>query len=227
MKKYTYIACSDAGIIKTINQDSLLIKHIRYQNKEAIIALVCDGVGGLEQGEVASASLVHAFENAWIPSHLSQDIQTMKITWKNFLKTWNEKIRKQSTTMATTCSALLIVNETIWILHVGDSRIYNYSKTLQQLTTDHSKDHKLYECIGYFPSIHPQIEMKSLKASNYLICTDGLYRKLKESELIEGFEQAKTKTQMKRQMQQWMQIVKQRQETDNMSAIWIRVNADD
>ena len=227
MKKYTYVACSDAGQVKTINEDSLLIKHIRYKNKDAIVAVICDGVGGLPQGEVASASLIHAFCEAWKPAWISNDTKRMQTIWTQFLQKWNEKIRREELPMATTCTALMIIEDTSWLFHVGDSRLYTYDQELIQWTMDHSQNHKLMECIGYFKEIHPQVQNRTSLSKNYFLCSDGMYRKLTEQELIRGFQNAKNKIQMKRQIQQWIHMNLERNETDNMSAIWIRVNQHD
>ena len=52
--KFMAIADSDIGIVKDTNQDSLLIKHADTQRGEVLLAIVCDGMGGLTKGEVAS-----------------------------------------------------------------------------------------------------------------------------------------------------------------------------
>ena len=43
--KYTVIANSDIGNTMSINQDSLLIKHISYKGKEVLMTIICDGMG--------------------------------------------------------------------------------------------------------------------------------------------------------------------------------------
>ena len=36
------------------NQDSVSLQQVSIRGKRAVMALVCDGIGGLEQGEIAS-----------------------------------------------------------------------------------------------------------------------------------------------------------------------------
>lgn len=55
--RYVAIAESDIGIARDINQDSVLIKHATYGSNEVLMAIVCDGMGGLSRGEIASATL--------------------------------------------------------------------------------------------------------------------------------------------------------------------------
>ena len=55
------IAHSDVGIKKNTNQDSVLIKEAMTDYGEVLLTVVCDGMGGLAKGEVASAALIRAF----------------------------------------------------------------------------------------------------------------------------------------------------------------------
>ena len=52
---------SDRGIKKNTNQDSVLIKEASTDYGDVMLAVVCDGMGGLAKGEVASAALIKAF----------------------------------------------------------------------------------------------------------------------------------------------------------------------
>ena len=54
--------CSDRGIKKKINQDSLLVRSAMTKEGEILLAAVCDGMGGLEKGEVASGEVIRALE---------------------------------------------------------------------------------------------------------------------------------------------------------------------
>ena len=54
---------SDVGIKKNTNQDSVLIKVASTDYGEVMLAVVCDGMGGLAKGEVASAALIKAFSD--------------------------------------------------------------------------------------------------------------------------------------------------------------------
>ena len=57
-------AChTDSGPVRPSNQDSCCIKAARLGGKQAALVLVCDGLGGLIQGELASAQVVRAFDN--------------------------------------------------------------------------------------------------------------------------------------------------------------------
>ena len=59
---YTVAAQTDVGIVKKVNQDSLTVKVANTPYGETAIAVICDGMGGLEQGEIASAVVVRTYE---------------------------------------------------------------------------------------------------------------------------------------------------------------------
>ena len=59
---YTVAAQTDAGTTKTVNQDSLTVKVANTIYGEVAFAVICDGMGGLQQGEVASSAVVRAYE---------------------------------------------------------------------------------------------------------------------------------------------------------------------
>ena len=57
--KYCAAYYSDIGIQKETNQDSLLlVQRGQTQDDEAVLAVICDGVGGLKMGERSSAAVV-------------------------------------------------------------------------------------------------------------------------------------------------------------------------
>ena len=59
---YIISANTDIGIVKSTNQDSLSVKVINTSIGKMAFAILCDGMGGLEKGEVASASVIRAFD---------------------------------------------------------------------------------------------------------------------------------------------------------------------
>lgn len=68
---YTVAAQTDVGTTKTVNQDCLTVKVANTIYGEAAFAVMCDGMGGLEQGEVASTMVVRAYEQ-WFLRELPQ-----------------------------------------------------------------------------------------------------------------------------------------------------------
>ena len=57
-------ACyTDIGRFKQINQDSLSVRIVNSPHGKIAFALICDGMGGLAKGEVASKEVITAFCN--------------------------------------------------------------------------------------------------------------------------------------------------------------------
>ena len=54
-------ATTDIGIRRKINQDSLSVRRLETRTGQMVLAVLCDGMGGLNFGELASASIVSAF----------------------------------------------------------------------------------------------------------------------------------------------------------------------
>ena len=59
--RFIATADSDIGISKATNQDSVLIKQAKVDGEEVLLAVICDGMGGLSKGELASATVIRAF----------------------------------------------------------------------------------------------------------------------------------------------------------------------
>jgi serine/threonine protein phosphatase PrpC len=134
-----------------VNQDAALVKVANSRNlgRIALIA-VCDGMGGLSKGEVASCKAVRALEN-WFHEELVLMLdmtgesfwKTVSTSWERLLGKMNEEIRKygrhKGISLGTTFTALLQVGHEYLFMNVGDSRIYyTKGKEVLQLTKDQS-----------------------------------------------------------------------------------------
>ena len=56
-------AHTDAGIKKEVNQDSVLVEIADTDYGKVCFAVICDGMGGLRKGELASATLIRYFSD--------------------------------------------------------------------------------------------------------------------------------------------------------------------
>lgn len=147
------IAHSDVGIKKDTNQDSVLIKEATTDSGRVLLAAICDGMGGLAKGEVASAALVRAFSR-WFEEQLpfllyDKEGHAKQIEYSELQKSWNELIDEVNRKIAdysagfhapcgTTLAAVLLVDNKYYAVNVGDSRIYIVNGGLEQLTKDHT-----------------------------------------------------------------------------------------
>lgn len=140
MRKFYGAAYTDVGTVKTVNQDSLMIRIADIGMHKTAFAVVCDGMGGLQQGELASATVVRAYEKWYeeeLPELLEQShteevfANILEDTWNRIALECNEKIRKygqkQGVNLGTTLTAILLTGQRYYILHVGDGRIYEFA----------------------------------------------------------------------------------------------------
>ena len=59
--RFIATADTDIGNTKSTNQDSVLLEHASTPSGEVLMAIICDGMGGLSKGELASATVVRTF----------------------------------------------------------------------------------------------------------------------------------------------------------------------
>ncbi len=137
---------TDIGIRKKVNQDSLCIKKAKTERGCITMAVLCDGMGGLAYGEVASATVVRAFSK-WFEQELPKKWRTATVEmieqeWLLLVRELNEKLWKygneNNVQLGTTVTAVLILEDGKYIIvHVGDSRIYRIKDhSIEQLTED-------------------------------------------------------------------------------------------
>lgn len=251
--RYTAIANTDIGNTKKVNQDSVLIKHAMANDTEVLMAVICDGMGGLANGELASATVVRTFSK-WFDEELEYELERLDMRviaekWALLLKDLNVKISKYSERikvkgMGTTFSGILFVGNEYIIVHVGDSRIYEIDNFIKQLTSDHTvvarkikegkltleqakndkERNKLTQCVGASPKVIPEILYGKTKIGGYLLCSDGFRHQITEQEIYEtlSLNTLKNKAVMHEKVLGLIDLVKQRRERDNISAILIK-----
>lgn len=250
--QYFAVACTDIGIVKETNQDSVCLIHASSSVGEIVMAIICDGMGGLSKGELASATVIRAFEE-WFQNELptelvSLDMHVIAGKWELLLKDLNGKImeygRQQQVSLGTTFTGMLIVGSEFLILHVGDSRAYFVGNVLKQLTKDHTfiareiemgrmtpeqaaideRRNVLLQCVGASKSINAQILVGKIVPGVYLLCSDGFRHKVSEREMQGAFQkdQLVNAEVMQSRANTVISAVKQRGEKDNISVILIK-----
>lgn len=249
---YTATADTDVGIARSNNQDSLLIKHASYSGGEVLLAVVCDGMGGLANGELASATAVRAFSR-WFDEVLPLELEhfnlsVLGVKFSNMLKSLNQRIMTYSKqadgSMGTTFSGLLLVNDQFLIAHVGDSRVYLIQRGISQMTEDQTfvareirrgnmtpeqakvdkRRNLLLQCVGASDVVEPQIIMGRAERGTYMLCSDGFRHVITEAEMLESLSPVNlmNKEAMHSNARYLIDLVKSRKERDNISVILIK-----
>lgn len=121
-----------------------LILFFDYNPNSHII--VCDGMGGLSRGEIASAAVIREFEKWFmkeLPFELKRiDMNVIGYKWSLLLRSLNISIQeygqKFSERLGTTFTGTLFINNQFVVVHVGDTRLYHIDTSLKQMTNDHT-----------------------------------------------------------------------------------------
>ena len=145
--EYKIAIKTDVGIKKETNQDSCCVKEARTDRGTILLAVICDGMGGLSKGEVASATLINRFSEWFekeLPEMLAKEdfFEEIKYRWKRIIKEQNTRIaaygKMLHIQLGSTISAILILEDGRYLIgHVGDSRIYEITdERISRLTED-------------------------------------------------------------------------------------------
>jgi protein phosphatase len=199
--------CCEKGDSRSNNQDSTLIRQSEIAGYTVGMYLVADGCGGMAHGEKISHLLEVSFDVIWreqLPILFASEQYSEDMLF-SALFNWLEQINEVAFSfgvesgekVGSTLTLLLLVDDSYYILNVGDSRVYLYRKgTLTQLTEDHSlladmlrngeitqEEAKNYErknvltmCVGAFEHIQIFRSAGKLRRGDiFLLCSDGFY----------------------------------------------------
>ncbi|MBQ9510362.1 MAG: Stp1/IreP family PP2C-type Ser/Thr phosphatase [Clostridia bacterium] len=139
---------TDVGIVRKINQDSFDCRTV--WGKEATLLVVCDGMGGHRAGEIASKKAVTSFVDKVVSfpclsEEQFEQFSEIRHTLIVAAKTANNLLFRMSrdfdelSGMGTTLVAGLIYNNMLYVVNIGDSRLYVITQNgVRQITHDHS-----------------------------------------------------------------------------------------
>lgn len=187
------ISLTDKGAYRENNQDNYWAAVLDVNGEEAGVICLCDGMGGLENGELASRLVTSA-----VREYILKDFDFSGII--GVLERVNRKIYNMSggdnsKLMGTTCTIVMCYMGKYNVCHIGDSRGYLFrAGKSYQITEDHSVVHKykitkekdpvlwnkyknkLTKCIGVGTEIEPAFyEGDYVKGDKFVVCSDGCW----------------------------------------------------
>lgn len=209
---------TDIGLTKSTNQDSLSIKVINTKQGRMVFVVLCDGMGGLSKGEVASASVIRAFDS-WSRNELQQlsenpiEDPVIRSQWEKIVSEQNEKIKSYGAglgiKLGTTLTAMLITQNRYYVLNVGDSRAYELHNGLNQITKDQTfvarevalgnmteeqakvdeRRSVLLQCVGASEEVYPDMFFGDVqKNAVYMLCSDGFRHEITSEEIYDKLQ---------------------------------------
>jgi protein phosphatase len=215
---FSYAGKVDVGPYEESNDDRILIgSHLLIDGqfsgkteKPYIVAAVCDGVGGLAQGNRAAMTTLEMF------SHLDKPgISTETI--KETIEVANKRIRNIQSMeslqdgMRTTIAGVYADDNRFIVYNAGDSRVYRFCyRYLNQLSKDHSyvqdlvdigeitpeqvkthpKKNVINKCLGNDETVNPRVVDLTDQFDEddvIMICSDGITDEVPDSEIKEIF----------------------------------------
>ena len=244
--KLGYTIVSETGLQRSNNEDAVLFKKPGKPWLEqclGTLAIVSDGMGGYQRGEKASAMVVNELSKQYFKG-IGQPAEKLR---EAAIKANNEVALEgiaSSQKMGATCTAVAILKDQLHFLHIGDSRAYLLQNgQLRQMTRDHTaanemavsgirrnsehtmyyNPHALTRAMGVEASKTCLADVFSLPNSLdpgdcIFLCSDGLYRHIKDQELQVLLEQ---RSSLKEASDRLVKLVLQRGASDNFSFILI------
>lgn len=235
---------TDRGQVRDHNEDS---GGVYYNVSGQILAIIADGMGGHQAGDVASEMAVSTLKSEWKDlTELSSPEQTED--WlSDVLQNINTSIYEQAKQheeyagMGTTVVVAISGEDFMTIGHIGDSRCYLYNENgFNQVTEDHSlvnelvrtgqiteEDAKFHprknivlKALGTEPHVLADIQSISFEQGDrLLLCSDGLTDKLSNGELSDFVQSS---DDIKETAQKMIDLANERGGEDNISLILIR-----
>lgn len=204
-----YVLESDTGKKRKINEDRVAVLK---RPEGMLLALVADGMGGHNAGDVASQLTVDTLGKLFLEESADSFVTIdQKKSWLALnVQNVNRLVYDYAGEnpgckgMGTTLIAALIEAGDCVMCHIGDSRAYVVNGSIEQLTRDHSyvnvlvdsgeiseeeaEDHPkknwIIKALGTDPVIDGEILQFSTENLSYmLICSDGLSNKITKEEL--------------------------------------------
>lgn len=228
---------SDIGNIRQLNEDTYGILEDEVFN----LFLICDGMGGHNAGEVASAlakETVLDFMKGIQQEELLLPSLMKAITKANHEIYALSSKEKTMSGMGTTMTAALSHHGRLDIAHVGDSSLYVvYNNEIKKITKDHSYVQELVdlgkvteEDAKHHPNkniitravgtnLHVEIEAYTRQTDHeeiYLLCTDGLSDYLSAQEILEKLSSSQD---MHKSMMELVEMAKERGGRDNITLV--------
>ena len=239
-----YWGLTDPGCVRSQNQDAYQIVQL---DRNTVLAVLCDGMGGAKSGNIASALAIDVFVQELRRVHKAgmskEAIEQMLISatkLANFTVYDQAKQFEEFDGMGTTLVAVYVTGKKATVVNVGDSRCYRVGREgIEQVTRDHS----LVELMVQRKELTPE-QARNYPGKNYitraigtetmvecdlfhlklergdalLLCSDGLSNIVDEQEILFEVVHGVNKEYC---CQRLLDIAKMRGAPDNVTSVLV------
>jgi len=199
------VGSSDIGMVRKENQDALWYSE---PVSNSCIAVVCDGMGGINGGQIASRISVDTVRDYFADHSISNNLKKQLAA---VIQDCNRAVvaKGQSSPeyvgMGTTMVMAIVTSQSVYFANIGDSRGYHITNgNITQVTKDHSAVQELVDhgrLTEHQAKIHPNkniitraigveetvefdfFEVKRMEGDVIVLCTDGLTNFVDENEI--------------------------------------------
>lgn len=209
--KVSIQAICNIGSVRQNNEDAVSVGGIFLRdndmsfsvdinNESCFYLLVADGMGGHDNGEVASEQTIQDVTDFLGGNAYTED--TFEDMLRQTVQETSDKLNAmaldegQEKPMGCTLTGAIIYNGRVWLINAGDSRTYRFREgILRQLTTDQTErgmtgnpdaSKLLLNCVGGGTQGRLAVEDitgKVTEGDRLLLCSDGLYDMVPDDDL--------------------------------------------
>jgi protein phosphatase len=196
-------AVTHRGLVRLRNEDSFCVLSKDDQH----LFSVADGLGGHRGGSIASKMAVDTIQSEfekWNGKHGDRFV-TRAIQSANQAVFSTAQDHPELFSMQTTATVIVLENNSLWVGHVGDCRLYRVRDGhVSVLTKDHSQAaellrmhlisaeasqqhpgrHQLTRSVGSSPFLRVDlVKEKTKPRDSYLLCSDGLWSEVADNDV--------------------------------------------
>lgn len=193
---------TNIGVKREDNQDSYWCSRLKIGDDEVGVLCICDGMGGLEDGALASQTVVSMLRDYLLSNNHVLGISSVLHNANAKILAMSKELsikQGKKVQMGTTCTILVCKNGLYNLFHIGDSRCYKVRDDVAELLTEdhngsqllktkglnpnepkyHSYRNKLTRCMGVKEVIELDESSGSYKEGDtFLVCSDGFWHYL-------------------------------------------------
>lgn len=201
---------TDIGLVRAQNQDAYEIVHL---DRNAVLAVVCDGMGGAKSGNIASKLAIDVFVQevtrtykGGMTQEQAEQMLTNAVKLANFTVFDQAQQIEEFRGMGTTLVAAFVTGKTATVINVGDSRCYHITREdIRRITVDHSLVQMMVDrgeltaeqartypgknyitrAVGTEPTVQSDLfAIRVDRGEALLLCSDGLHNDVDDQEIL-------------------------------------------
>ena len=237
---------TDPGCVRKQNQDAYRIERL---DKETLLGVVCDGMGGAKSGNIASTLAVEVFveeiRRSWVPGMEFARIDQLLLSAVKLaiFTVYDQSAQfEEFDGMGTTLVAVVVRGARATVVNVGDSRAYGINRAgIHQISKDHALVQMMVDrgdltaevaktypgknyitrAIGTEPMVMCDIFHWNVSRGDFLLlCSDGLSNLMDDQEILFEVAHGVNKHHCCRRL---LNIAKSRGAPDNVTSVLILV----